>query len=178
PYKTLTDRRARDFARWFWNNAEFEGEAVCLKGDLGLDYSPDTFSQLSWSAMYLCNREIYSPRRRSGKPIEWDAVSRKHPLRCVQFKATRYDDYDQEGFNRWLAGMQDDYTLVSRDAYSFPCYDKRERNLRNVHFVEVFKFIPRENQTVARENQTAVRENQTNVRREQTAGQIRNAPRR
>ena len=67
PFKSRTDLRYRDFARWFWFNMEFAGEAVCLKSDLGEEFAPGTFRDLGWSAMYLCNQRIYSPRHARGE---------------------------------------------------------------------------------------------------------------
>src|SRR5581483_577112 len=42
PYKSPTDARYRDFARWFWPSTEFAGETACLYGDLGLEFAPGT----------------------------------------------------------------------------------------------------------------------------------------
>ncbi|HXT58903.1 MAG TPA: glycosyltransferase family 39 protein [Pirellulales bacterium] len=142
PYKSKTDARYRDFARWFWFNMEFGGEVACLKTDLGQDFAPGTFRDLGWSAMYLCNQKIYSPRHARGELLRFDQISAQHPLRCVQFKAQIYK-YDQSAFDRWLASMQSRYELVSRDAYPFPCFDQKGRNLLCLDQLEVYKFVPR-----------------------------------
>ena len=142
PYKSKTDARYRDFARWFWFNMEFEGEVACLKTDLNQNFAPGTFHDLGWSAMYLCNQKIYSPRHARREPLHLDKVSEQHPLRCVQFKAQVYK-YDQAAFDRWLDSMQQRYDLVARDAYPFPCFDQRGRNLLCLDQVDVFKFVPK-----------------------------------
>lgn len=142
PYKTKTDMRARAFARWFWFNSSYDCETVCLKTDLHTDFSPRTFSDLSWSAMYLCNQHIYSPRHRNHLPPDWNKISAKRPLRIVQFKDPRYP-YDHAAFQRWLAEQKNKYHLVSQDAFAFPCYGKDERRLLNVDTIEIYKFIPR-----------------------------------
>ncbi len=149
PYKSKTDLRYRDFARWFWFNMEFEGEVACLKTDLNQDFAPGTFRDLGWSAMYLCNQRIYSPRHARRETVQFDQVSEKHPLRCVQFKAQVYR-YDQAAFDHWLASMQAKYELVARDTYPFPCFDQRGRNLLCLDQVDVFKFVPKG--TLARES--------------------------
>ncbi|HVX64473.1 MAG TPA: hypothetical protein VHC19_27870 [Pirellulales bacterium] len=142
PYKSKTDARYRDFARWFWFNMEFEGEVACLKTDLNQNFAPGTFHDLGWSAMYLCNQKIYSPRHARHEPLHLDKVSQQHPLRCVQFKAQVYK-YDQAAFERWLNSMQQRYDLVARDSYPFPCFDQRGRNLLCLDQVDVFKFVPK-----------------------------------
>jgi hypothetical protein len=142
PYKSLTDQRYRDFARWFWQAAEYSGEALCLKTDLGLEFAPGTFHELGWSAMYLCNQRIYSPRHAAGAPPAWDRLSADWPLRCVQYRAEVYG-YDQAACDRWLRSMQKRYRLVSRDSFAFPVYDQRQRNLLCRDNVDIFKFVPR-----------------------------------
>ena len=142
PYKSKTDLRYRDFARWFWFNAEFDSEVACLKTDLGQEFAPGTFHHLGWSAMYLCNQKIYSPRHARGEPLRLDLVSDKHPLRVVQFRAQVYK-YDQAAFDRWLASMKARYDLVSRDTFAFPCFDQRGQNLLCLDHVDVFKFAPK-----------------------------------
>jgi hypothetical protein len=141
PFKTLSDERARSFARWFWFNAEFAGEAVCLKTDLGLDFAPRTFRELSWSAMYLCNQRIYSPRHQLGAAPQWERIAADWPLRCLLYRDPQFP-CDEAALKRWLSEMATQYQLVSRDRYPFPRYDERERRLVRVDHVEIFTFIP------------------------------------
>jgi hypothetical protein len=143
PYKSKTDLRYRDFARWFWFNAEFDSEVACLKTDLGQEFAPGTSRHLGWSAMYLCNQKIYSPRHARGEPLRLDLVTENRPLRVVQFRAQVYK-YDQAAFDRWLASMEARYELVSRDTFAFPCFDQRGRNLLCLDHVDVFKFTPKQ----------------------------------
>ena len=144
PYKSATDRRYRDFARWFWFSLESSGEVACLKTDLRLDFAPGTFRDLGWSAMYLCNQRIYSPRHARGEPVDWQAVSADWPLRCVEYQAEVYR-YDRAARDRWLASMRRRYELVARERFPFPVYDQRGLNLLCADALEVYKFVPRTN---------------------------------
>lgn len=139
PWKSRTDLRARAFAQWFWFNAEFEGEVVCLRSDLGLDFSPENYRQLSWSAMYLCNQAIYSPRHQQGGRPRWDRVRRGETLRIVHFRSPRFP-HDDQALAAWLHDTQSRYELCSREVFAFPCYDKSENGLRNVDYVEIYRF--------------------------------------
>lgn len=145
PYKSRTDLRYRDFARWFWFNMESAGEAVCLKTDLGEEFSPATYHELGWSAMYLCNQQIYSPRHARGGAPDLDRVSDDWPLRCVEFRA-QVHPYDAAAHDAWLEKMRERYDLVSQDTYPFPCYDQRGRKLLCLDAIEVYKFVPRGSQ--------------------------------
>jgi hypothetical protein len=142
PYKTLSDQRARAFAEWFWFSAAQEGEAVCLHADLHEDFDSKAFQELSWAAMYLCNQRIYSPRHAAGLPPRLDQVSGDRPLRCLLYRDPNYP-CNQEKLGEWLAGMQTDYQLVSRERYPFPRYDKRERKLVTTDHLEMFRFVPK-----------------------------------
>jgi len=142
PAKTAVDMRLRDFSRWFWFDMAQDGELVCLKRDLGVDFSPETFRH-GFSAMYLCNQQIYSPRHARGEPPRWDRVSAERPLRCVEFRSPLFE-YDQAARDRWLAEMQRRYTLVNRSRYPFACYDKWETTIRAKDFVEVYTFVPKQ----------------------------------
>jgi hypothetical protein len=142
PYKTQSDQRARAFAQWFWPCAGFEGEAVCLKTDLGLEFSSKAYHELSWSAMYLCNQRIYSPRHAAGKPFRPDLVSAGHPLRCVLYRDPEYP-CDEATVDRWLADMGRRYRLAAREVYPLPRFDKRESRLVKLDHIEIFTFVPR-----------------------------------
>lgn len=142
PYKSRTDRQARDFARWFWPTAQFAGEVACLESDLQRRIAPQAFSELSWSAMYLCNQRIYSPRHAAGEPVAWQRVSHSAPLRCVLYRAPAFP-HDEAALRTWLEQMEQSYRLAGREVYPFPCYGKRD-DLRNVDYLEVFTFVPRE----------------------------------
>ncbi|MBN2023688.1 MAG: glycosyltransferase family 39 protein [Pirellulales bacterium] len=141
PAKAAADMRFRDFARWFWFDMAHDGEVVCLNTDLGKDFSPEEFRH-GFSAMYLCNQRIYSPRHARGEPPRWDRVSADWPLRCVQFYSSTYP-LDRDGLDRWVASMRERYTLVARERLPFACFDKRETKLRAMAYVELFKFVPK-----------------------------------
>lgn len=141
PAKSASTQRYRDFARWFWNAAEFDGEAVCLKSDLDLTFSPQSY-EYGLSSLYLCNQRIYSPRHARGEAPQWDRVSAQHPLRCIQYYASEAP-YDESAAAAWLAEMTSRYELVGRERYPCPVYDKRERELRALDYVEVYKFVPK-----------------------------------
>jgi hypothetical protein len=141
PYKTLSDQRARAFAQWFWPCAAFEGEAVCLKTDLGLEFSSRAYRELSWAAMYLCNQRIYSPRHAAGQPVGLERAAAGRPLRCVLYRDPEYPP-DERAVARWLAAMRGRYRLVARDVYPLPRFDKRESRLVKVDHVEIMTFVP------------------------------------
>jgi hypothetical protein len=142
PQKTQTDRRARDFARWFWYNMDREGEVACVKTDLGQDFSDEAFHKLTWTALYRCNQRIYSPRHASGRPPRLDLVSRDRPLRCVQYKATEWD-FDQAAYERWIEGMCRDYDLVSRKTFELPMQSMARKDRDTIDEIEVLEFVPR-----------------------------------
>lgn len=147
PYKTLSDQHARSFAQWFWFHADFDGEVVCLKSDLQLDFSPETYTELGWASMYLANRAIYAPasvleqsqdvHRAAEQPLPAD-----RPLRCLVYRDPRFA-FDEAALQEWLAQMQQHFELVGRDTFPFPRYNKRERQCVHVDTLEVFKFVPR-----------------------------------
>ncbi|MBM4070501.1 MAG: glycosyltransferase family 39 protein [Planctomycetes bacterium] len=140
PYKTRSDMRNRAFAQWFWHNTQFEGEAICLYSDVGLDYSA-CYRGLSWSAMYLCNQRIYSPRHAAGLPPRYDQVTAGRPLRCVIFRDPDYPDNEQL-INAWLAEMQKRFRLVGRELYALTRFGKNEKDLAKVDHLEILRFEP------------------------------------
>jgi hypothetical protein len=142
PYKSLATLHQRDFARWFWFSAPHEGELVCLKTDLGIDFSPATFSELSWSANYLCNQRIYSPRHVRGELPNWQRVSRDRPLRCVEYRDPRWT-YDERGFEQWMDTMRQRFDLFGQETLAFPIYDKRERYVCTTDHLHVYTFVPK-----------------------------------
>lgn len=142
PYKSPTDARYRDFARWFWPNMQFAGEVACLHTDLGLEFAPGTFHDLGWSAMYLCNQRIYSPRHREGRPIDWRRVRDDWPLRCVEYRAQVYP-YNEAANQAWLNTMNRRYELVSQDVLPSPVFDQRGRTLLCSDSLVIYKFVPR-----------------------------------
>ncbi|MCR4411604.1 MAG: hypothetical protein NUV77_04155 [Thermoguttaceae bacterium] len=141
PAKSSTVMRARDFARWFWFSAQFEGETVCLKTDLGLDFSPATY-RYGLSCLYLCNQRIYSPRHARGEPPRWDRIAADWPLRCVEYRGAR-QTYDHEAAARWLATMSARYDLVSRERFPFVDVGRLDATPSEFDYVEIYKFVPK-----------------------------------
>jgi hypothetical protein len=141
PYKNISDERARAFAQWFWYNAEHDSEVACVKTDLGLDFSPDSYHDLSFSAEYLCNQRIYSPRHAAGEPIRWDRISDSHPLRCVLYRAPHYD-FDEYALRTWLDEMQKTYDLVGHETYPQVRLRTTGRILC-VDYLEIYRFVPK-----------------------------------
>jgi hypothetical protein len=139
PYRAGEDVWARDFARRFWSAGESQGEVVCLKTDLGRDFSPDNF-RLRFSAIYRCNQRIYSPRHIKGEPVQWERISAAWPLWCVEYKAPLFR-YEKRAFDAWLQQMRSRYELVGRQ--TFPMHMGRTPGNPKDDYVEVYEFIPR-----------------------------------
>jgi hypothetical protein len=142
PYKNVSDERMRAFAQWFWYNAEYDGEVACVKTDLGQVFSPGTFSELSFSAEYLCNQRIYSPRHAAGAPIRWETISTKHPLRCVLYRDPLLP-FSEEAFQAWLAEMEAHFLLDSHERYPLVRI-KNTGLIVHVDYLEIFRFVPRD----------------------------------
>jgi hypothetical protein len=152
PAKTAVDMRYRDFARWFWFDMAQDGELVCLKSDLGKSFSPEF--QHGYSAMYLCNQRIYSPRHARNEKPRWERISAEWPLRCAQFKSSVYE-YDDAGFARWLAEMKEKYSLVGRQDYPLLCYDRFGKTIRAKTWVELYTFVPKKNHAATAQGTSA-----------------------
>jgi hypothetical protein len=142
PYKTQSDYRERAFAQGFWFPAARDEEVVCLKSDLGLDFVPDEYKELSWSAQYLCNRAVEKSRNHLRAP-DLSRVSRARPLRCVLYRESRFS-FGEAKFARWLADMQERYELVGRESVSLPRMRQDERTVMAIEYVDSYKFVPRD----------------------------------
>lgn len=143
PGKTHSDIRARDFARWFWINAEYNQEVACLKTDLNLEFAPKIYQDLNWTAMYLCNQRIYSPRRAKKQPLRLDLVTKDHPLQCVEYRVPDLEPKDDPARERWLNEMCRRYDLVGRETIPFVRYNKRETKVMSVDRLELYNFAPK-----------------------------------
>ncbi len=143
PYKTMSDARARQWARQFWAATEPPGERVDLKTDLGIDFSTPTFQQLSWSATYLVNQRIYSPRLQRGAGVNWARISRAWPLLVAEYHDAG-KPYDPAGRDRWLASLAPRFALIGTQDVPMDRYDKSERRLLTADFVRVYTFVPRD----------------------------------
>jgi hypothetical protein len=142
PYKTQSDYRARAFAQGFWFGAQHDEEVACLKTDLGLDFVPEQYKELSWSAQYLCNRALEKSRYHLKRP-DLTHVSRTRPLRCVLYRESRFP-FEDAKFARWLAEMQASYELVGRESVSLPRLRQDERTVMAIETIDSYKFVPRD----------------------------------
>ncbi len=142
PCKTKSDLRARAFAQWFWPTAAFQGEVACVNTDFGLDLMPEVWTKLTWFTMYICNKRIYSPVEAWAKPPNWDRISAHWPLRCVVYRVPRLE-FDEQALARWLKDMQSRYKLLSRETYPVPRYDRRQKRLVTVDYLDIYKFVPK-----------------------------------
>jgi hypothetical protein len=139
PYRTEHDRRVREFARWFWHDKAIDAELICARTDLREPFFRQSYL---WRgiAQYLCNQRIYSPRLRGtdGQP-HWDAISVKHPLRCVVFSRPGLSR-DETAFAAWLDGIQAHFTWVGYERNDF--YKPHDHGL-DIERIEVYEFVPR-----------------------------------
>lgn len=138
PYKTLSDERARAFARWFWFNAEAEGAVEVVEGYDGRSFSPESRSELTWTAMFLCNRAIYSPGERHER-LSAIPAGLGRPVRCLVYRDPRFD-FDAAARDRWLAAKRSEADLVAAETFPFTRYGKNERDLVTVDYLDVYTF--------------------------------------
>lgn len=143
PYKTESDQRARAFAQWFWFNAELECETICLTSDLKNDFCLQPRKTLSWTAMYLCNQRIYSPRHRARLPPKPEESSLGKPVRYVLYRDPMLP-FDQAGFEQWQSWLRARHRVVGQESFWFTRFDKSERTLRAIDRLEVWKCVQKE----------------------------------
>ena len=149
PYKTTADARQRALAMWLWHDGNFDDRTVCIKDDLGHSFSPRTWKDLGWSAMYLCNKYIYTPKRlvRTPRPAYAPAPAQRY-LRCVLYRDLGKGDFQQEAFDRWLDGMKQKYTYAGMDQFALPRHDKRNQRLVTIDYLEIYRFELKEDAPV------------------------------
>ncbi|CAN5877431.1 hypothetical protein BH23PLA1_BH23PLA1_25550 [soil metagenome] len=119
PYHIESSARAREFARWFWVEQSREAEVACLKTDFGRRVEPHQW-KAGISAEYLCNRQIYAPRKVTPK---WEPTALEpladRPLRCVLYHVHWFDPPESKPeFLDWLQAMTSRYDLQSRESYT------------------------------------------------------------
>jgi hypothetical protein len=137
PYKTLSDDRARAFAKWFWFNAEAEGSVELVEGHDGRAFSPEARTELSWTAMFLCNRAIYASEATAELPPDGS-----RPARCVVYRDPRFA-FDRAARDAWLEDMQRRNELVATETFPFARFGKNERDLVTVDYLDIYTFRPR-----------------------------------
>jgi hypothetical protein len=136
PYKTRDALRERDFARWFWFTKGYDADLVCLESDLGQEFFAAR-RRSPGMALYLCNRQIYSPRRASGD-LPGEGPSSDRPLRCVRFRSSPLP-YPEEEFRQWLRQMQSRWQLAAQEVHAFPMHHK-DREFLGYQWLEVYEF--------------------------------------
>src|SRR5690606_15787108 len=97
---------ARAFAKWFWFNAEAEGPVLLVEAHDGMPFSPDSRKELSWTAMFLCNRAIYSTMQ--DPEISTAIAGEPRALRCVVYRDPRFE-FNAAARDRWLAEMRQNH---------------------------------------------------------------------
>ncbi len=107
PYRTPSDRTAREFARWFWAELAEDSELVCVWSDLGIPFREEDWAY-DGADQYLCHQRIYSTRHRKKQPPHWDAISTARPLRCVLLN--RMPD-EVPTFAQWITAHCDQFVL-------------------------------------------------------------------
>ena len=145
PYKNSADERMRSFSKWFWYNSNFASEAYCIKDDLGISFSEQTWSDLSWSAMYLANKYIYKPTDMVREPfpeyLPEDAQGYKYfVLYRKNYRNAQKDDFDQAAFDKWFNDTCQKYEYIGKDHLPMVRNDKQERKVFSVDSIEIFKF--------------------------------------
>jgi hypothetical protein len=136
--KNPADERQRSFARWYFHNATLEGPVELVTGTEDGPFSEETWTELSWSAMFLCNRAIQRP----------DEIPSTGPLTPPEgvFRCVIYRDggrpFDAAARNRWLAAMQTEHRLAARDRFPLIRHDRRGRWV-NTDWIESYRFAPR-----------------------------------
>ncbi|MCZ6793024.1 MAG: glycosyltransferase family 39 protein [Planctomycetota bacterium] len=142
PAKTLSDLRARDFARWFWFTSEFDAETVCLVDDSPLSYRRRSRKMQSSLVSFVCYRRIYSPAWGRGEAPSLERVAVKGRLRCVDYRVR--GKYDERGRAAWIKRMESRYRLAEKQTFAFPRFNKAEEDLQGIDYVDVFTFVPRQ----------------------------------
>ena len=137
PFKTPTDERTREFARWFWTETGRDAELACLRVDLGLDFEGGPFHD-GRSADYLTYQAIFSDRHRRGRPLDWSKVSLNHPLRCVIYDGV---PTDSTLFEAWMGRMARHYRLTDVATYRVNSGDAPKSVSYEDHYA-VLDFVP------------------------------------
>ena len=154
PFKTLSDQRARDFARWFWFDDPHSCEVVCLRTDLGQEFHPEAPSELSWMSMYLCNQRIYSPRHAAGSRPPGSRFPTSAPCGASISSRRRCHATPRLKPSGWPR-CRTRYELLDELQFPFVRYDKQEKFVVSPDYVKVWRFCPRRIETVARETPAA-----------------------
>ncbi len=133
PYYNPYDISARAFAREFWPAQEREAEVICPLRDAGA--RDPKWVNLN-AAFYLCNQEIYSPRRQRRAAPDWGAVSDKHPLRCMIYPGA---SIDSPAFRAWQDAILARYRPRRLDDLPLTMLQPSTK----VEHLLIFEFVPK-----------------------------------
>jgi hypothetical protein len=139
--KSESDIAARAFARWFWPEIARQGEVVCVKTDLNRDLSGGNF-QMGYSALYLCNQRIYSPRHARQAPPHWERISADWPLLYVRYRSCQFPD-DAAAVAQWLDETQRNYTIVGGESYPQRHSITDGRTFETAGVVDLYRCVPK-----------------------------------
>lgn len=133
PYRAVHAEKAREFARSFWPAFDRDAQPVCLRWDLGLGEWDSTNLNV---AVYLCNQQIYSPRRRRPERLDRSA---NQPVRCV----LSFSDPDDPRVASWVESMTTRYRLSeSREIDVNMASPEAKARVERYH---VYEFLPKDN---------------------------------
>jgi hypothetical protein len=124
PYRSATDRAARDFAREFWPQQPNSGPTLCLRQDLRV---------LPWESpnpevpVYLCNRAIYDPRAEASRRDGGGLAPRfeETPLRCVAYYSPGLESLEVFPVREWLERLRQANVEVRRTSYDLDHWGSR-----------------------------------------------------
>ena len=133
PYYNPYDVTARAFAREFWPAQERAAEIICPLRDAGI--RDPNWVNLN-AAFYLCNQEIYTPRRQRRAGLDWNAISAEHPLRCVVYPGT---SITSPAFLAWKETFLARFTLRKLDDLPLTMLQPSTK----VEHLLILEFVPR-----------------------------------
>ncbi len=137
--KNPADERQRAFARWFFHDAALEGPVKLVTGTVDGPFSEDTWTELRWSAMFLCNRAIQTP---ASPPHPGPFSPPPGRFRCVIYR-DGVSPFDFAARDRWLEGMTTQYRLAAADRFPLTRYTQRGQWVA-IDWIESYRFAPLE----------------------------------
>jgi hypothetical protein len=139
PYRVLEDVQAREFARWFWEEAARGGEPACLKNDVGLSLDARLW-RVGMSAVYQFHQKRFSERHRRREPIDLDPrrYSDERPLRLVVFNDL---STGAPAFDQWMNGLKRSFDLRRTETFVIHPGKPGEDWLRDAYVV--LELVPR-----------------------------------
>ena len=135
--KNPADERQRSFARWFFHDAALEGPVKAVIGTADGPFAPQTWTELRWSAMFLCNRAIQTP---AAPPHPGPFTPPPGRFRCVIYR-DGVSPFDFAARDRWLADMTANHRLVGHDRFPLTRYTHRGQWVA-IDWIESYRFAP------------------------------------